>query len=303
MPVAARIARFTGSSLLLVQVISPPVDYSGGWYLVPLINQEDIDEEMSSATTYLQALATSRMFAGLDVKIEASFGLPVQQLLASAAEAQIDLIVLCSHGRTGIMRWVMGSVARSLVHQSTLPLLVLRQQEISSAQAPIDSAGSFCTLVPLDGSHLAEAALGPAAQVTAALATAGQGTLHLSQVVKTSATAEEWGVNTGNEEALQRARTYLSQVEERLATEEKDLGLALIYSVELAPDVATALLDLAEQREAGEKNEDNLCGLIALSTHGRGGLERLVMGSVTERLLNTTKLPMLIVRPPAEAKS
>ncbi len=67
--------------------------------------------------------------------------------------------------------------------------------------------------------------------------------------------------------------------------------LALTSSVEVASDVASALLGVAEQAGPGG------CDLIAISTHGRDGLERWVMGSVTERLLNTTRLPMLIVRP------
>ena len=94
-----------------------------------------------------------------------------------------------------------------------------------------------------------------------------------------------------NEEARKSARTYLATVAEHLQATEKDLHLSLTYSVKLEADVADALLSLAEREGVGS------CDLIAISTHGRGGLARWVMGSVTERVLNTTKLPMLIVRP------
>ena len=97
-----------------------------------------------------------------------------------------------------------------------------------------------------------------------------------------------------NEEALQRARNYLASVADRLQATMKELKLALPYAVELEVDAASVLVSLAEQKGADAYD------LIAISTHGRGGLERWVMGSVTERLLNTTKLPMLIVRPPQE---
>jgi len=70
----------------------------------------------------------------------------------------------------------------------------------------------------------------------------------------------------------------------------KDLKLALTFSVELGTDVASILIHLAEH--GGE----NGCDLVAISTHGRSGIERWVMGSVTERVLSTTRLPMLIVR-------
>jgi nucleotide-binding universal stress UspA family protein len=76
LPIAARIARFTGGSLFLVQVVTLLPDYSGGLYTAPLENQEEINEEMASATTYLQTLATSPGLAGIDIRTEVLFGLP-----------------------------------------------------------------------------------------------------------------------------------------------------------------------------------------------------------------------------------
>jgi nucleotide-binding universal stress UspA family protein len=300
LPVAARIARFTGGSLLLAQVVSLATDYSAGWSPAPMENQQEIDEEIDSATAYLKSLATAPGLAGIEIKTKVLFGLPVQQLLTGVATPGIDLIVLCSHGRTGFTRWVLGSVAHALVHQCTVPILVLRQGETPSSLAPLE-AGPIHTLVPLDGSPLAEAALRPAAYLTAALAASGQGALHLSQVVKIfSTTLEQRSGSSLREEALQHARTYLAQAEEHLSSEEKDLRLSLTHSVEFSPDVASDLLRLAEHGTSEGARDNTPCDLIALSTHGRAGLERWVMGSVTDRLLNTTKLPMLIVRPPKE---
>jgi nucleotide-binding universal stress UspA family protein len=148
-------------------------------------------------------------------------------------------------------------------------------------------------LVPLDGSPLAEAALLPAAHLTSALATLGQGTLQLSQVVRIFPTSVDEGfISELNAEACQRAETYLSHVQERLCQEARNLHLLLAHTVTYASDVADALVNLAEHSSEGGPYD-----LIAMATHGRGGLERWVMGSVTQRLLNATKLPMLIVRP------
>ena len=296
LPVAARIARSTSSSLLLVRVVSLVTDYSGGWAPTPIESQQEIDEEIDSATSYLKELALSPEFTDIEINTKVLFGLPVQQLLAGIETPGIDLIVLCSHGRTGFTRWVLGSVAHALVHQCTVPILVLRQGETSSSPAPFDSAGPIRTLVPLDGSPLAETALLPAAYVTAALADSGRGALHLSRVVKMFSIAEDEGSGSSlSEEALRHASISLAQAEERLSSEAKDLRLSLTSSVELAPDVASTLLRQAEQ--GTRDGENTSCDLIALSTHGREGLERWVMGSVADRLLNTTKLPMLIVRP------
>lgn len=112
------------------------------------------------------------------------------------------------------------------------------------------------------------------------------------QVVKVSAAAAEEGMASAqNEEALRRAKTYLDAVAEHVQATEKNLKLSITSAAVLGVDVADALLGLAEQEGPGA------CDLIAISTHGRGGLERWVIGSVTERVLNTTRLPMLIVRP------
>jgi nucleotide-binding universal stress UspA family protein len=298
LPIAARIARASGGTVHLVQVIGPLVDYSGGLASGFLANEEVIDAETAEATTYLHSQASLPLLKNIKTRIEVSFGQPAPSLLETVKTYGIDLLVICSHGRTGFTRWVLGSVARSLVHQCTIPLLVLRQNEGNTALFQANPAYPLRTLVPLDGSPLAEAALVPAAFLTSALAAPGQGALHLSQVVKIfPATVEEGFKSQLDEETFQHANVYLSQKEECLHNETRDLKLSLTHSVELNSDVASTLENLAEH---GKEGEIGACHLIAISTHGRGGLERWVMGSITERLLNATKLPMLIVRPPQE---
>jgi nucleotide-binding universal stress UspA family protein len=293
LPVAARIARATGGSVLLVQVTSSPIDYGGGLAAVPLMNDQVIESEMTTATSYLTELAASPLLRGINTSIEVSFGLPAQYLVATSQAHRIDLVVLCSHGRTGFARWALGSVAHSLVHQSSVPVLVLQQRGTTALLSHLETARPLSALVPLDGSPLAETMLVPAAHLIAALAAPTQGALHLVQVVKLfPGSAEEGFVSELNEEALQRAKTYLQAVVERLQETVQDLKLALTFSVELGTDVASILVDLAE------RGGENGCDLVAISTHGRSGWERWVMGSVTDRVLGTTRLPMFIVRPP-----
>ncbi len=292
LPVAARIACATGGSPLLVQVVSPPVDYSGGLAPVPLMNDQVIESDIAAATDSLTVVAASRVLAGIPTGTEVQFGFPAQRLIAEASAHGIDLVVLCSHGRTGFIRWALGNVAHTLVHQSTVPVLVLRTSEAASLLPRSDEPLTLRVLVPLDGSPLAEAALAPAAALAAALAAPDRGALHLVQVVKAfQSTAEEGFVSELNEEARQMAHSYLATVAERVESKVTGSTLAVTSSVELASDVASALLGVAEQEGPGG------CALIAISTHGRGGLERWVMGSVTERLLDTARPPMLIVLP------
>ena len=288
LPVAARLARAARGTLLLVRVVNPPIDYSGGLAPVPLMTEEIIESEMAGATDYLTAVAARPEFSGVEITTEVLYGFPGQQLIESVEAHGSDLVVLCSHGRTGLTRWALGSVAHTLVHQSTAPVLVLREEETLARR---EATHSFRTLVPLDGSELAEAALDPAASLTAILAAPHQGVLHLVQVVKAfQSTAEEGFVSELKEEARRLAHSYLATAAQRVEATVAGRTLAVTSSVELASDVASTLLSVAEQQDPGGYD------LIAIATHGRGGLERWVMGSVTQHLLDTSKLPMLIVR-------
>ena len=99
-------------------------------------------------------------------------------------------------------------------------------------------------------------------------------------------TAEEGFVSELNDEALQRARTYLAHMTERLQTATKYLRLSITWSVTHEKDVASTLVNLAEQGGEGKETGGmGGCDLTAISTHGRHGLERWVIGSVTDRIL------------------
>jgi nucleotide-binding universal stress UspA family protein len=295
LPVAARIAHATGGSILLLLVVSQPMDFSGGLTSAPLITEQVIESKIAEATEYLKAMSASPLLAGIETRTEVSFGQPAQHILATAEAYESDLIVLCSHGRTGFARWALGSVAHTLVHQSVVPVLVLRQSETLASLTNPDVARPLCTLVPLDGSPLAEDALVPAAFLTSALVAPAQGALHLVQVVKPVSSPVEGGfVSEFNEETCRLASTYLAKVAESVQAATGHT-LALTTSAETGTDVASTLLSLIEHGSSDEY------ALIAISTHGRSGLDRWVIGSVTERLLNTTKLPMLIVHPPKKA--
>jgi len=299
LPVAARIARASGGSVILLQVVSPPIDYGGGLTQTPLMTEEVIETELALSSSYLDRVAKARELAEIETTTEVMFGLPAQDILAIAESRSVDLIVMCSHGRTGFTRWVLGSVAQKIAHHCPVPLLVLREGKLLPLESPPDAARHLTALVPLDGSPLAEAALFPAANLVAALVAPAAGALHLMQVVKQlSTTADEGFITQLNEETVERAKTYLMSVKERLQAGLKDRKLTIIWSVALDADAADAIIGTAEQREQQEGAEGlGGCDLIAMSTHGRSGLERWVMGSVMERVLGATKLPMLIVRP------
>ncbi len=258
---------------------------------MPLMTDQVIESRLAEGTNYLDQVAKSPVLAGIKTTTEIMFGIPAQDILDVAETQPVDLIVICSHGRTGLMRLALGSIAHRIVHRSSMPVLVLREGESVPLVSHTDTALPLCALVALDGSSLAETALAPAANLVAALAAPASGALHLFQVVKKPS------ANAG-ESSIERTEAYLSTVKDRLQETLKDLKLSITWSIAADSDVAHAIISTAEhgRRREGTGGLHN-CGLVALSTHGRGGLERLMMGSVTEQVLNTTKLPVLVVHP------
>lgn len=212
---------------------------------------------------------------------------------------QIDVIVMSSHGRTGLKRWVWGSVAQKVVRSSSVPVLLLREHEIAAEGPHPYVERPLRVLVPLDGVVVAKAALQPAAQLIAALAAPGQGAMHLLRVVKDEARSREVLDTTTKEELLHKAKMYVqsvtSHLREGLAAE---LNLTVTWSVTFDKDVASSIISVAENGEDAEgAGVFGGCDVIALSTHGREGFQHWVMGSIAERVLNGTRLPLLIVRP------
>ncbi len=293
--VAARIARATNGTITLLQVVNPLVGYSGV-LATPMFRNGQIELACAGANAYLTKVTQSEDLKGIPVQAEVKVGLAVEQILQEIMSQGIGLTVLCSHGRTGFKRWALGSVAQRVIHHSPVPTLVLREKGPTLPALHADSARPLCAIVSLDGSPLAESALVPTANLVAALATPGQGAVHLMHVIKPLVSASDEGVLPQYEsEAVSQAQMYLQMVRERLLTRTRDLNLLVTWSVTQAADVAEMIVTTAEEQmgSAGENSSD----FLAMATHGRGGLERWVMGSITERILDATKLPMLIIRP------
>jgi nucleotide-binding universal stress UspA family protein len=174
--------------------------------------------------------------------------------------------------------------------------LVLREGHLAAALTQARAARPISALVAVDGSLLAETAMLPAIHLMTALAAPGPAAVHLTQIVKPfSQTTEEGVVRELDQETLQHAKAYLARVKERLEERLPAPQPVITWSVARDADVASTLIRIAEHGESSEGVGSS--EVIAMSTHGRGGVQRLIMGSVTHRVLETTKLPMLVIKP------
>jgi nucleotide-binding universal stress UspA family protein len=299
--VAARLARAFDGTIVLLRVVNIANQFVSYAALEPLMTQQAIDTQLEEAKDYLERLPRSESLAGVHTSILVFFGQPATNILSVAESHNIDLIIMSSHGYTGLTRWIMGSVVEKVSHASLVPVLVLREGNSPLAGLYSDGGGSLRALVPLDGSAHAEAAIAPAAHLIAALSAPGRGALHLTQVV-VMPRIEQLSHNE-REAILQKARQNLSATvqeisEGLIANYGADLHLSITWSVTIDDDIAGGIVRMAENGEDAEgAGTFGGCDIIAMATHGYSSLQHWTLGSITERVLHTTRLPLLMVRP------
>ncbi|MEO8955131.1 MAG: universal stress protein [Ktedonobacteraceae bacterium] len=309
--VAARLAQFSGGSVILLRVVtatshtySEHVKTPAGTTVEvpPLVEQDSIDSEYEEAKSFLEITAKADILASIHVETKVLFGAAASEILSATQSLQADIIIMCSHGYTGLKRWRLGSVAQKVARHSPIPVLVLHEDAGLLTNLHPEGNRPVRILVALDGSSLAEEALLPAAQLSAALSAPALGSLHLARILPLP-TGHEYGqrdsLTIAREKALTEVRAYLSLVEQKLrAGELAHLNLLVTSSLAVNTDIANMLLRKAEIGEERDRLEGfQGCDAIAIATHGRGSFQRILLGSVTERILSATRLPLLIVRP------
>ena len=295
-PVAARIARAVNGTVILVQVTElPNIFFTEGKYPSQIYSEDLIEEGKALAANYLDNVSKRPELVGLKTETRVEHGDAAQSILAAVEPLEVDLIVMCSHGYTGFKRWALGSVAHKIIPHCSVPVLVLRDGGPTLVAKPVYA------LVALDGSPMSEEVLAPVTQLVAALAPSEKKTLHLTHVVELPLTYGRIGmyqyVNQMKEEAKRQSQAYLAAVAERLTNGDVP-GLTVTTSVAINVDVAEALVRVAHQELLAGGHFD----LVAMATHGRSGLQRLLMGGVTDHVMSATRLPMLVVHPSGQSK-
>lgn len=293
LPVAARLAHASGGTIVLLRVVSIPYAFVAYVTLEPISTQITIDTVLEEARNYLKRTAEASSLIGIQVETNVILGQAAAAILSVVASHTIDLIVMHSHGYSGMMRWALGSVAEKVTHHAAAPVLLLREGGSAFARSH-PHKGSLRVLVPIDGSPCAQTAIVPAAQFIAALSGSAQGMLHVTQVVTPFAPEQ-----IGLQEAKQHINAIVESIcEELVVSPVANLKLPITWSITFDDDVASGIIRVAENSEDAEGT--GVFGgydMIAMATHGRGALQRWLMGSITERVLHATKLPLLIVRP------
>ncbi len=232
---------------------------------------------LARVTAYLDEAAATLERQGREIETRVGWGDPAEHILAAAVEA--DLIIMTTHGRGAGERILFGSVADRVVRHAPIPVLMVRGGERPVKEAPVSRL-----IVPLDGSPLAEQALPVAMDLADDLGVR----IHLVRTLETEKLRSVIRLSPS------AAASYAASVSS-LRT------VATAYLEEQAKRVRSRDIPVSIQVVEGSPAEE-LCHLarpgdiIVMTTRGRGGLQRWLLGSVTERVVREAPVPVLVVR-------
>lgn len=285
LPWASETARRAGAMMQLALVHHPAPALATALEM-PEIGAQLDDEARAREQSYLTAQVD---------RVRASWNVPVTSVLLNGGVAEAlhhqaevsgaDLLVLTTHGRGPVSRFWLGSIADQLMRRLHLPLLFVRPLE-SSVAVPL-APQVRRIMVTLDGSPFAEEALGAAQAMAGAF---GAEIVLLLVIEPPVPIADPAGLTVipvtvdAEKRIRESAAAYLATVTSRLAAEG---GAVTSAAVEGATVAGAVLAQVDAQR----------IDLLVIASHGAGGFERLVMGSVADKVVRGAHIPVLVVRP------
>ena len=241
--------------------------------------QQVMAMENEKGRAYLEKIAVS--FSSVrKVQCSVQPGNPAEVVIDKAAEHRQTLIAMTTHGRSGFDRWLIGSVADKVLHGAANPLLLVRAGETAAVEG---TALWRRMIVPLDGSPLAERVLAHATELARPLGLE----IALMRVfgVPTPTFAVDYGpyVEELWNQVEDEAQKYLADKKQQLLAQ----GFTNVATIVTAGFAAEKIIEAARERKDA---------LVAMCTHGRSGVNRFVMGSVTDRVVRHGGDPVLIIR-------
>lgn len=280
LPYAEKLAKSLGSQLILIYVSESDEDRYHHMHQFYLQQMSETIKREAESFQDRQSTGTIRVDSVILV------GDPAEEIVEYASKQDIGLIVMSTHGRSGIKRWAMGSVADKVLRATRQPIALIRAK---GARPDMLGERNILSkiLVALDGSKESASII----PYIAELASKIRAEVILLQVIAPdyhiyAAGGPEYGVYAEQQiESMKKfARDYLEEILVKLKQKEIAAKAEIILGT-----AAETIINFADQANVG---------LVAMTTHGRSGVSRWAIGSVAERVLRVGNTPLLLVRSP-----
>ncbi len=289
-PLALSIAQHIKTEVLLLQVISIPS------FSIPISPDRviTIDEQVAISQghteTYLGKIAQQLKKEGIPLLSYAIvLGRAGESIAQVADEREASYIVMSTHGRSGISRWILGSVATRVLHLTERPLLLMRPQQIHPF-IPLELPEIKRIVVPLEGLPLAEQVLPHVKELAQA---------YSSVDIRLFYAIPSFPAGLAQLQALELKKRWLEishqEAESYLGNLVSDLhayGNNVSFAIKIGPP-AIKIIEYAAEIDAD---------LIMMTTHARKKLSRFLLGSVTDKVVQTSQMPVLVIRPVASTE-
>jgi len=276
----------------LAEAVLPYAAYLAGALQLPLdlihvSDPETVSPSLhpSRAAEYLQQTAAA-LPAGLRVRSEVKNGAAAAVIIDSASADTGALIAMATHGQTGGQRWLLGQVAQKVLQAAKNPLLLIRPHD---GGQPGGDTRFGNVIVALDGSHLAEQTLPHVVSLASRLALP----VTLVRTFNLPSASYFMAAHLPAPDAAALREKTKKEITDYLHAKAGELaakGVRKVATVIEEGSGAEEIIQLAR------KTPDSL---IAMCTHGRSGMGRWVLGSVTDRVVSNCGAPVLVIRPPS----
>jgi nucleotide-binding universal stress UspA family protein len=277
-PLGSALAKEFDATLLICHVVELPFATMYGE-----VQLDPIAQQARMTTAAYEMLARIVQEEDVDWTPLVVIGHPADEIVRLAVQEQVDLVVSATHGRSGIKRMILGSVTERLMRTLTCPLLIVREQPQALAGAPGSGFHPRTILVGCDFSPDSDLAF----QYGLSLAQEFESELHLVHVIEPPVYQNVLSMEDGEEP---RREDIAPRLQRKLA--------------EMVPMDArhwcspvTVLVEGKTDEELTRYAMLNAIDLIVLGVHGHGLVEKLFVGSTTDRVARQAKCPVLAVKP------
>jgi nucleotide-binding universal stress UspA family protein len=254
-------------------------------WLIDLVAEE---RQRETEKEYLKKVAALPRASGLRIETALLDGQVADALERYVALNGIDLVIMTTHGRGGLSRVWLGSVADTLVRNIDVPVLLLRPTSVEKEYGPDFSLSHI--VIPVDGTGSSESVIEQAMQIGGLT----NARYTLVQVVAPPVLAgASNGLSGSGDAEFELVRKHARADLEKLAAPMRARGVDVQTSVVVQNQSAAGILECAS--EAG-------ADLIAMATHGSAGWTRMALGSVADKVLRATQTPLLLMRPDVNAR-